>query len=95
MRDGGDAHVELSEPISPDTGVGRLIERKGSGLHHVAYRVESVDETLAACRAAGMRLIDEQPRTGIRNSRVAFLHPASTGGVLTEIVQPAKGHGHE
>src|ERR1700761_2931478 len=95
LLDVGDSHVELIEPISADTGVGRFIERKGSGLHHVAYRVESVDAALAACRAAGMRLIDEQPRTGIRNSRVAFLHPASTGGVLTEIVQPAKGHGHE
>jgi methylmalonyl-CoA/ethylmalonyl-CoA epimerase len=89
LLDVGDSHVELIEPISPDTGVGRFIERKGSGLHHVAYRVKSVDAALAACRAAGMRLIDEQPRTGIRNSRVAFLHPASTGGVLTEIVQPA------
>jgi methylmalonyl-CoA/ethylmalonyl-CoA epimerase len=95
LLDVGDSHVELIEPISPDTGVGRFIERKGSGLHHVAYRVESVDEALEACKAAGMRLIDEQPRTGIRNSRVAFLHPASTGGVLTEIVQPDKGHAHE
>jgi methylmalonyl-CoA/ethylmalonyl-CoA epimerase len=95
LLDVGDSHVELIEPISPDTGVGRFLERKGSGLHHVAYRVESVDEALEACRQAGMRLIDEQPRTGIRNSRVAFLHPASTGGVLTEIVQPDKGHAHE
>jgi methylmalonyl-CoA epimerase len=88
LLDVGHSHVELIEPISPDTGVGRFLERKGSGLHHVAYRVESVDDALAACRAAGMRLIDESPRTGIRNSRVAFLHPASTGGVLTEIVEP-------
>jgi methylmalonyl-CoA/ethylmalonyl-CoA epimerase len=95
LLDVGDSHVELIEPISPDTGVARFLERKGSGLHHVAYRVESVDEALEACKAAGMRLIDEQPRTGIRNSRVAFLHPASTGGVLTEIVQPDKGHAHE
>ena len=89
LLDVGDSHVELIEPITPDTGVGRFLERKGAGLHHVAYRVASVEEALAACAAAGMRLIDEHPRTGIRNSRVAFLHPASTGGVLTEIVQPA------
>jgi methylmalonyl-CoA/ethylmalonyl-CoA epimerase len=92
LLDVGDAHVELIEPISPDTGVGRFLERKGAGLHHVAYRVASVEQALAECAAAGMRLIDERPRTGIRNSRVAFLHPASTGGVLTEIVQPANGH---
>ena len=89
LLDVGDSHVELIEPLSPDNGVGRFLQKHGAGLHHVAYRVESVDEALKACVAAGIRLIDEQPRTGIRDSRVAFLHPASTGGVLTEIVQPA------
>ena len=91
LLDVGDSHVELIEPLSPDNGVGRFLHKHGAGLHHVAYRVESVDETLKACVAAGIRLIDESPRQGIRGSRVAFLHPASTGGVLTEIVQPAKG----
>jgi methylmalonyl-CoA epimerase len=62
-------------------------------MHHVAYRVDDIEETLRALAGAGLRLIDERPRTGIRGSRVAFLHPASTGGVLTEIVQPApEGH---
>jgi methylmalonyl-CoA/ethylmalonyl-CoA epimerase len=89
LLDVGDSHIELIEPISSDTGVGRFLERNGAGMHHVAYRVASVDEALAACAAAGIRLIDERPRTGIRNSRVAFLHPASMGGVLTEIVEPA------
>jgi methylmalonyl-CoA/ethylmalonyl-CoA epimerase len=89
LLDVGDSHIELIEPISPDTGVGRFLERNGAGMHHVAYRVASVDQALAACAAAGIRLIDERPRTGIRNSRVAFLHPASMGGVLTEIVEPA------
>ena len=89
LLDVGDGHVELIEPLSPDNGVGRFLDKHGAGLHHVAYRVESIDEALRACVAAGVRLIDEQPRTGIRDSRVAFLHPASTGGVLTEIVQPA------
>jgi methylmalonyl-CoA/ethylmalonyl-CoA epimerase len=92
LLDVGDGHVELVAPLSPETAVGKFISRRGAGLHHVAYRVVSVQETLEACRTAGLRLIDEQPRTGIRGSRVAFLHPASTGGVLTEIVQPAKGH---
>ena len=58
----------------------------------MAYRVDDVEQTLRQLSQAGMRLIDEQPRTGIRNSRVAFIHPASTGGVLTEIVQPAEDH---
>ncbi|HEX5191814.1 MAG TPA: methylmalonyl-CoA epimerase [Solirubrobacteraceae bacterium] len=87
LLDVGDSHIELIEPISPDTGVGRFLERNGPGMHHVAYRVASVDDALAACAKAGMRLIDERPRHGIRNTRVAFLHPASTGGVLTEIVE--------
>jgi methylmalonyl-CoA epimerase len=93
LLDVGDGHVELLEPLHPDTAIGKFLDRHGPGLHHVAYRVESVEETLAACRAAGLRLVDESPRVGIRGSRVAFLHPASTGGVLTEIVQPAaEGH---
>lgn len=92
LLDIGDGHIELLEPLGPDTAVGKFLSRRGAGLHHVAYRVASVEETLAACAAAGIRLIDEQPRTGIRGSRVAFLHPASTGGVLTEIVQPVEEH---
>jgi methylmalonyl-CoA/ethylmalonyl-CoA epimerase len=93
LLDVGDGHVELLEPLGPETAVGKFLDKRGAGLHHVAYRVASVEATLAACKAAGLRLIDENPRTGIRGSRVAFLHPASTGGVLTEIVQPAEG-GH-
>jgi methylmalonyl-CoA epimerase len=89
LLDVGDSHVELLQPLGADTAVGKFLARRGPGLHHVAYRVESISETLDALREAGVRLIDEQPRTGIRGSRVAFVHPASTGGVLTEIVQPA------
>jgi len=92
LLDVGENHVELLSPLSEDTPVGKFLAKRGPGLHHVAYQVQDIDAVLAALREAGMRLIDEQPRTGIRNSRVAFLHPASTGGVLTEIVQPAKGH---
>jgi methylmalonyl-CoA/ethylmalonyl-CoA epimerase len=94
LLDVGDGHIELLEPLGPQTTVGKFLARKGPGLHHVAYRVASVQETLDACRAAGLRLIDETPRTGIRGSQVAFLHPASTGGVLTEIVQPSLGEEH-
>jgi methylmalonyl-CoA epimerase len=89
LLDVGDGHIELLQPLGPDTAVGKFLSRRGPGLHHVAYRVEDVDDTLAKLSAAGMRLIDEQPRLGIRGSRVAFVHPSTTGGVLTEIVQPA------
>lgn len=92
LLDVGDGHIELLSPLADDTAVGKFLERRGPGLHHVAYRVESVEDALSALAAGGVRLIDERPRTGIRGSRVAFLHPASTGGVLTEIVQPAEGH---
>src|SRR5688500_12662043 len=83
LLDVGDTHVELLEPLGPDTAVGKFLERKGPGLHHVAYRVEAIDDVLAQLASAGVTLIDSEPRTGIRNSRVAFLHPKATGGVLT------------
>jgi len=92
LLDVGDCHVELLRPLAPDTPVGKFLERKGPGLHHVAYRVEDINATLSQLADAGLELIDREPRTGIRSSRVAFLHPRSTGGVLTEIVEPAKGH---
>ncbi len=92
LLDVGDGHVELLEPLGPDTAVGKFLARRGAGLHHVAYRVPDVQDALQSFQAAGMRVIDERPRSGIRGSRVAFLHPASTGGVLTEIVQPAETH---
>jgi methylmalonyl-CoA epimerase len=88
----GEGHVELLSPLGPETAVGKFLERNGPGLHHVAYQTEDIDSRLAELRDAGLRLIDEQPRTGIRGSRVAFLHPKATGGVLTEIVQPAEDH---
>ena len=92
LLDVGENHVELLRPLSEDTPVGRFLASRGPGLHHVAYQVGDVDSTLAQLRERGLRLIDETPRTGIRGSRVAFLHPAASGGVLTEIVQPAEGH---
>jgi methylmalonyl-CoA/ethylmalonyl-CoA epimerase len=89
LLDVGDGHVELLQPLGPETAVGKFLSRRGPGMHHIAYRVDDVDAAMRELAAAGLRLIDERPRRGIRNSRVAFLHPASTGGVLTEIVQPA------
>jgi methylmalonyl-CoA epimerase len=92
LLDVGDGHVELLRPLSGESPVGRFLAKRGPGLHHVAYAVEDIDATLAALREQGVRLIDEAPRTGIRESRVAFLHPAASGGVLTELVQPAVVH---
>ena len=92
LLDVGENHVELLAPLAPDTPVGRFLERNGPGLHHLAYQVADIERTLGELRDAGLELIDERPRTGIRGSRVAFLHPASSGGVLTEIVQPSEGH---
>ena len=92
LLDVGDTHVELLRPLSPETPVGKFLDRKGPGLHHVAYRVDDIEAALAELRGQGVELIDSEPRTGIRNSRVAFLHPRSTGSVLTEIVEPAEGH---
>ena len=92
LLDVGDGHVELLRPLGSDTAVGKFVAKSGPGLHHVAYAVDDIDATLSRLTAAGIRLIDAEPRVGIRGSRVAFLHPRSTGGVLTEIVEPAKGH---
>ena len=85
----GESHIELLRPLGPDTAVGRFLQRNGPGLHHVAYGTDDIASAIDDVRKAGLRLIDERPRTGIRNSRVAFLHPRSTGGVLTELVEAA------
>jgi methylmalonyl-CoA/ethylmalonyl-CoA epimerase len=90
LLDVGESHVELLMPLSEDSPVGRFLAKRGPGLHHVAYGVDDVEAVLATLRERGVRLIDETPRTGIRGSRIAFLHPASSGGPLTEIVQPAE-----
>ena len=87
----GDSHVELLTPTEPSSGVAKFLEKNGPGMHHVAYRTDDIDAALEAVRSAGLRLIDEEPRQGIQGSRVAFLHPKATGGVLTEIVEPAHG----
>ena len=91
LLDVGENHVELLAPLHPDTPVGKFLARQGPGLHHVAYQVSDIDATLEQLKQAGMQLIDQQPRIGIRGSRVAFVHPRATVGVLTEIVEPAHG----
>lgn len=92
LLDVGEGHVELLRPLGPDTPVGKYLEKKGPGLHHVAYAVDDIEAVLGGLKEAGIELIDSEPRVGIRDSRVAFVHPRSTGGVLTEIVEPAEGH---
>ena len=88
----GDGHVELLRPFGPDTPIGKYLDSRGPGLHHVAYAVDDIDGVLSKLKEAGIEMIDSQPRIGIRQSRVAFVHPRSTGGVLTEIVEPSEAH---
>ena len=92
LLDVGEGHVELLRPLGPDTAVGKYLAKRGPGLHHVAYAVEDIDDVLGKLKEAGVELIDSEARIGIRESRVAFLHPRSTGGVLTELVEPSEGH---
>ena len=92
LLDVGENHVELLAPLGDDTPVGKFLAKKGPGIHHVAYQVTDIVAELERLTAAGIQLIDKTPRIGIRGSSVAFVHPKSTGGVLTEIVQPAADH---
>ena len=83
----GDSYIQLLCPTGPDTTVGRFIAKNGEGLHHIAYEVDDIEAALAALAAAGARLIDEKPRKGSRNTRVAFVHPKPNAGVLVELVE--------
>jgi methylmalonyl-CoA/ethylmalonyl-CoA epimerase len=91
LLDVGDGHVELLRPLGPDTPVGKFVAKRGGGLHHVAYAVADIDAALEELKGRGIELIDSEARVGIRSSRVAFIHPRSTGNVLTELVEPAEG----
>ncbi len=86
----GDSYVQLLEPLSPDTTVGKFIERRGEGMHHVGYAVADVTAALAEIGASGVRLIDARPRHGSLGASIAFLHPGDLSGVLTELVQPLR-----
>jgi methylmalonyl-CoA/ethylmalonyl-CoA epimerase len=81
----GESLVELLEAESPDSPIASFVAKRGPGIHHVCFAVDDLDATLARCRAAGIRLIDETPRLGAEGKRIAFLHPSATGGVLVEL----------
>ncbi|MBL8980338.1 MAG: methylmalonyl-CoA epimerase [Gemmatimonadetes bacterium] len=83
----GESEVELLEPLTPDSPIATFMARRGPGIHHVCYRVPDLDAALAACRAAGYRLVDEAPRTGAGGHRIAFIHPKSTAGILIELTE--------
>lgn len=85
----GSSYVQLLQPLHAGTPVGRFLERRGEGLHHVGYGVADITAALASVSAAGIRLIDERPRHGSLGAAIAFVHPSSVGGVLTELVQAA------
>lgn len=87
----GDCYIQLLSSLSADTPVGRFVERRGEGLHHIAYEVEDLDKTLNLLAREGIPLIDASPRAGSRNTRVAFLHPSGTRGVLVELVEHPTG----
>ena len=85
----GTSYVQLLEPLGPDTPVGRFLDRRGEGIHHVGYGVADITAALDAIGATGIRLLDARPRHGSMGATIAFLHPADVGGVLTELVQSA------
>ncbi len=85
------SYVQLLAPLSPDSTIGRFLDRNGAGIQQMAYRVDSIDEVSAHLREQGMRLLYDEPRTGTAGSRVNFVHPKSAGGVLVELVEPAPG----
>lgn len=86
----GETNIELLEPTAPDSPIAKFLEKRGAGIHHIAIEVENIEESLAQLKAAGARLIDETPRVGAHNCLIAFVHPASSGGVLLELVQHQK-----
>lgn len=81
----GESLVELLEAETPDSPIGKFVAKRGPGIHHICFAVDDLDAALDRCRAAGIRLIDERPRTGAEGKRIAFLHPSATGGVLVEL----------
>jgi methylmalonyl-CoA/ethylmalonyl-CoA epimerase len=90
----GAQRIELVEPASPDSPVSRFLAERGGGIHHLAWKVPDVAAAIAHLKSHGVRLIDEAPRPGAHGTRIAFVHPKSTGGVLMELVEePHKSHG--
>jgi methylmalonyl-CoA epimerase len=83
----GESHIELLEPLTSNSPVGKFLEKRGPGIHHIAVQVDDIRQALASLKAKGLRLIDEVPRVGAGNCLVAFIHPAAANGVLLELVQ--------
>lgn len=83
----GDTLVELLEAQHPGTPIGKFVAKRGPGIHHICFAVDDLDGTLARCREAGLRLIDETPRLGAEGKRIAFIHPSATGGTLVELTE--------
>ena len=83
----GDAEVELLKPLREDTPVGKFLAKRGPGLHHIAVAVPDIEQAIADARARGLEMIDAEPRIGLHGTRIAFVHPKSVGGVLTEFVE--------
>ncbi|GAA4059884.1 methylmalonyl-CoA epimerase [Nonomuraea soli] len=90
LRVSGDSYIQLLEPLSPDSPVGKFLAKRGEGVHHVAFGVGDVSDTMEQIATKGVRLLDEKPRHGSMGSSIAFLHPKDVGGMLTELVQGAK-----
>lgn len=86
----GESRIELLEPTSEDSPISKFLEKRGGGIHHIAVEVDDIEAALAKLKAEGARLIDEKPRVGAENCLVAFVHPASTNGVLLELVQETR-----
>jgi len=87
MLPAGDSRIELLEPVTPDSPIAKFMAKRGEGIHHIAIRVDNIEEALARLQAAGARLIDSVPRAGAHHTRIAFVHPSSTHGVLLELVE--------
>jgi methylmalonyl-CoA epimerase len=87
MLDIGESRIELLEPTRPESPVEKFMNKRGEGIHHIAVRVDNIEEALDRLKTAGIRLIDEKPKRGAHNTRIAFIHPASTHGVLMELVE--------
>ena len=88
----GDTAIELLQSVKPDGAIARHIEKRGEGIHHIALEVDNIEKALEELKAKGLVLIDQKPRKGAHNSRIAFLHPKNTYGVLLELVEPDKSH---
>lgn len=87
ILDAGNTHIELLEPLSSESTVAKFIEKRGEGLHHIAFEVDNIEEAIHNLKKLGVKLIDETPRSGAHGSKIAFIHPQSTGGVLIELTE--------